>query len=229
MIEIVPAILPKSVTDLEIRLGVIQDLGGTVQVDMVDGVFAKNKSWPYATTGSFAAFASGDEGLPYWGQFDFQFDVMAEHPEKDVEEYVRAGAAGIVIHARAEGALAAVQLLRQYRGIELAPVEVGIALMAGASQELLEPFEGLYDFVQVMGIGRVGFQGEAFDERCLELIRTLRSTYPELFIQVDGGIDVDTIRNVAQAGVNRAIVGHAILDSDEPTETVSDLRRASTI
>jgi len=43
MIEIVPAILPKSVTDLEINLVRIENAGGTVQVDMVDGVYAKNK------------------------------------------------------------------------------------------------------------------------------------------------------------------------------------------
>jgi ribulose-phosphate 3-epimerase len=227
MIEIIPAVLPKSVTDLEVQLAHIQDLGGTVQIDMVDGVYAKNISWPYSAAGSFDAFASGDEGIPFWREFEFQFDVMAQHPELHVEEYVRAGASSIVIHARAEGAMDALKLLQQYRGTELVPVEVGVALMAGASPELLLPFEGLYDFVQVMGIGRVGVQGEPFDERCLELIQKLRTLYPQLVIQVDGGIDMETIKKIAQAGVNRAIVGHAIVRADDPMEAITDLRGAA--
>ncbi len=224
MIEIIPAILPKSVTDLEVQLSHIQDLGGTVQVDMVDGVYAKNITWPYNAPGSFDAFANGDEGIPFWQEFEFQFDVMAEHPETHVEQYVKAGASGIVIHARAEGALAALNLLQQYRGTELVPVEVGIALMAGASPEAVVPYMGLYDFVQVMGIGRVGVQGQPFDERCLELIQKLRTLYPELVIQVDGGVDMDTIKKIADAGVNRVIIGHAILNADDPNEALHELR-----
>jgi len=227
MIEIIPAILPKSATDIEVQLSHIQDLGGTVQVDMVDGVFVKNISWPYNAPGSFEVFANGDEGIPFWQEFEFQFDVMAEHPEQHVEQYVRAGASGIVIHARAEGALASLNLLQQYRGTELVPVEVGLALMAGASPELLEGCAGLYDFVQVMGIGRVGVQGQPFDERCLELIQKLRELYPELVIQVDGGIDMETIKKVAHAGANRVIVGHAILNADDPNEAIHDLREAA--
>ncbi|MEI6863810.1 MAG: hypothetical protein WCK46_00345 [Candidatus Adlerbacteria bacterium] len=229
MIEIVPAILPKSVTDLEINLVRIENAGGTVQVDMVDGVYAKNKTWPYSAPGSFEAFVSGDEGLPHWGQFDFQFDVMAEHPELDVENFVRAGAAGIVLHAKAAGALAAMHLLQQYRGTELVPVEVGIALMPGAPLDALLPFEGLYDFVQVMGIGRVGFQGQEFDERCLSLVQTLRAAHPELFIQVDGGITLEHVRVLTQAGANRLVVGHDILEADDPLEEISRLRGESRI
>ncbi|MCX6819741.1 MAG: hypothetical protein NT019_00405 [Candidatus Adlerbacteria bacterium] len=228
-VEIIPAILPKSVTDLEINLTRIENAGGTVQVDMVDGVYAKNKTWPYSAPGSFETFVSGDEGLPHWGQFDFQFDVMAEHPELDVENFVRAGAASVVVHAKAGGALAAVQLLQQYRGTELVPVEVGVALMPGASLDTLLPFTDLYDFVQVMGVGRIGFQGQEFDARCVELVQKLRAAHPDLCIQVDGGVTLEHVRALAQAGANRLVVGHDILEAEDPVAEISRLRGESRI
>ncbi len=226
MVEIIPAILPKSIVELELGLEYIQEGGGTVQVDVVDGVFAKPASWPFGAGDSFDAFASGDEGLPFWGQFDFQFDVMAHHPEREVERFVRAGVASIIIHAQAAGAPEALQLLQQYRGAELAPVEVGVACMPDAAPEALEPFANLYDFVQVMGIARVGAQSQPFDERALACVQDLRRMYPALCIQVDGGISLDNARAVADAGANRLVSGHAIFGALDPVEEISRIRRA---
>jgi ribulose-phosphate 3-epimerase len=229
MVEIIPAILPKTFVELELGLGIIQEDGGTVQIDVVDGVFAKPASWPFGARDSFDAFASGDEGLPFWGQFDFQFDVMVEHPEHDVERFVGAGVASIVVHAKSAGALEAVRMLQQCRGRELAPVEVGVALLPGAGIEELRPFEGLYDFVQVMGIAKVGAQGHTFDERAVTLVQELRNAYPLLCIQVDGGVTLETIPALALAGAQRLVAGHAIFQALDPVEEISNLRRAAQI
>jgi ribulose-phosphate 3-epimerase len=84
--------------------------------------------------------------------------------------------------------------------------------------EVLEQFDALYDYVQVMGINRVGRQGEPFEPRSLALIERLRHRYPDLAIQVDGGVSLKTARQLVRAGATKLVVGHAIVAADNPEE-----------
>ena len=74
-----------------------------------------------------------------------------------------------------------------------------------------------------MGIGRVGRQGEPFEPHSLALIERLRKRYPDLTIQVDGGVTMETARSLVQAGANRLVVGHAIFTADNPEEAYNAL------
>src|SRR3990167_1381750 len=75
-IEIIPAVLPQSFKDLEAQLA---PLAGTVrqaQVDVVDGRYARGKSWPYRDRASFERLVDQEHGLPFWDKIDFQFALM---------------------------------------------------------------------------------------------------------------------------------------------------------
>jgi len=225
-IEIVPAVLESSLEDISSRLESVRGAARAVQIDVVDGVYAPNRTWPYGSASQqaeFARIAAQEEGLPQWQDFDFEIDLMASHPEKTVLEWVEAGASRVIIHIHSEGALEAVQKLQERRGGELG-VAVGIALMCTDSVETLVPFEGLYDFVQVMGIEKVGFQGQSFDPRALDLLRALRKAYPELQLQIDGGVGRDHLRECAEAGATRIAQGSTIFSSEDPVRTIRDLR-----
>ena len=225
-IEIVPAVLESSLEDIAARLESVRGSVRAVQIDVVDGMYAPNRTWPYGSASQRAEFtriAAQEEGLPAWEDFDFEIDLMAAHPEKTVLEWVEAGASRLIIHAHSEGALAAVQKLQERRGGELG-VAVGIALMSTDSGETLAPFAGLYDFVQVMGIEKVGFQGQSFDPRALDLLRTLREAHPELQLQVDGGVGREHLRECAEAGATRIAQGSTIFKSADPVRTIRDLR-----
>ncbi len=215
MIEIIPAILPATFDDLVAHLLRVRGTTRMVQIDMVDGSFAPNRTWPYGEYESFESIAHEEEGMPFWEEFDFEFDVMAQHPEKDVENVVHAGAARVVIHATSVGATKALELLQVSRGGELG-VKVGIALQLTDTPETLTAFDGLYDFVQVMGIAKVGFQGQAFDDRAFSLVAALRAAYPQLPIQVDGGVREENAARLVRAGATRLVVGSAIFATDDP-------------
>jgi pentose-5-phosphate-3-epimerase len=99
-----------------------------------------------------------------------------------------------------------------------------VALNAHADIGELERFDGLYDFVQVMGIDRIGRQGEPPDRHHKEiaLIKALRERYPVLVIQVDGGVAPHP-RELLEAGANRLIVGSAIVRARDPKAALEKL------
>jgi pentose-5-phosphate-3-epimerase len=80
------------------------------------------------------------------------------------------------------------------------------------------------DFVQVMGIDRIGRQGEPPDihHREIALVERLRRRYPSLTIQVDGGV-APHVKELVRAGANRLIVGSAIVHAKNPGEVYKKL------
>lgn len=195
MTDIIPAVLPHQLDELRDALVRLKDVTPVIQVDVVSDIFA------------------GEEGLPGWEEFDFEFDLYVE-PVTFVGRAVELGASSVVIHARHKSVLEAAQLLQPYRQGDFA-IRVGIALRPTDTVSVLDNFVGLYDFVQVMGIDNEGHQGEPFNLRAVELVRVLRQTNPELYIQVDGHA-AGHERELAQAGANRLVEGSAILTADNP-------------
>ncbi len=223
-VEIIPAVLPQSFKDLEEHLALVRGVAKHVQIDVVDGRYAKHKTWPYRDTESFKKIVEAEHGLPFWDELDFQFDLMIEHPELQLKDFLAAGATQIVVHAHAPGAVEAVQLVVDRRDeMGTFAVQAGVALGAQAQPDELEPFEAQFDFVQVMGIDHEGKQGEPFDERALFLVERLRNRYPELPLQVDGSVTVDDAAKLAQAGANRLVVGHAIFGAKDPVAAYKEL------
>lgn len=228
MVEIVPAVLPKNFKDLEKHLAAVRP--GTsgarmAQIDVVDGYFAHNRTWPYRDESTFAKIVEDEKGLPYWEEFDFQFDLMIDRPETRVTEFVRAGASHIILHARSLEVLPAFEKLIGLReDYGTFSIKAGVALLPTAQPDELEPFEAQFDFVQVMGIVRVGFQGEPFDKHAIYLIERIRHRYPELIIQVDGAVTMENANILAKAGANRLVVGHDVWNAGDPVQEIAKLR-----
>ncbi len=224
-IEIFPAILPQSFKDLEEKLTLLQGVASHAQIDVVDGHYAKGKTWPYRDSESFAKIVQEEHGLPFWDTMDFQFDLMIEHPELEIEKYLQAGASQVVLHGKAPGVGDALQLMVDKRTEDMGTfvVHAGVALGPLEQPDVLEPFEAQFDFVQVMGIERIGRQGEPFERKALYLIERIRSRYPHLPIQVDGGVTKDNAHDLVAAGATRLIAGSAIFGADDPVAAYKEL------
>jgi ribulose-phosphate 3-epimerase len=223
MVEIIPAILPKSYADLEEKLALIHEAAGAVQIDVVDGVFAPNKTWPYASNEMFADIVGQDAGLPFWEDLDFQFDCMIDASE-DIEQFIAAGASTLVVHGAGEHAKKVLETLQKARSGDLATL-VGIALLPSDDAATFTQYKELVDFVQVMGIEKVGFQGSEFDPRALNLITSLRQNHAELTIQVDGGVKKQNIKLLVEAGATKLVVGSAIFGAQDPVNAFEVLTR----
>ncbi len=223
MLEIIPAILPKSFDDLKNHLERIQSIGGFVQIDVVDGEFAGKPSWPFVgDAGQWSALRREELGLPFWEDFDFEIDLMCNDPFGYVKDWVAAGAARIVFHVEAinfdDDQLAFEQLRSE------GTVDIGFAISIGTENDVLDELIPYADFIQIMGIDPIGAQKQPFEKRCLEKIQFFRQNYPELSISVDGGMNPETAALVIDAGANRIIAGSFIFDSVDPWEAINELQ-----
>ncbi|MEK7501644.1 MAG: hypothetical protein AAB629_01845 [Patescibacteria group bacterium] len=217
-VEIIPAILPKTFKELEESVASIQGLVKSVQIDICDGKFVPNATWPYRKRDdSFEMIIREQQGLPFWEKLDYEFDLMVSNPCEVVDDWVKAGATRIIIHAESEGVAEAIKKLDNR-------VEVGLALNIETPISATEPFKEMIQFVQCMGIRHVGFQGQAFDGEVIEKIKAIRLEYPDVIISIDGGVSLENAKQLIEAGVNRLVVGSVIFDSENIINTIRQFR-----
>ncbi|MBI5078253.1 MAG: hypothetical protein HZB11_02755 [Candidatus Yonathbacteria bacterium] len=219
MIEIIPAIMPKDYEHLDEMMSLFAGVVPLVQLDIMDGKFVPERTWPYPRDAHFDAIVAEEEGMPEWETLDFEVDLMIENPELAVPKWVSAGARRIIVH---------VESMKDFEKIRAAVpeglIELGLAINTTTPIQTLAPFCHRIDFVQCMGIARIGFQGEAFDERVLDQVRVARSTRPDMPISVDGAVNMETAKRLVDAGVTRLVSGSAILGSDDFTQAITEMR-----
>ncbi len=236
MIEIIPAIMPDSQEDLIEKATRVRGHVPLAQIDIMDGVFVKSKSWPYTTGGVkrdkyFLALTNQDEGLPFWDDLDYEIDLMITEPEKHIDEWLPLGASRLIFHIESikdadlfwghdiwkEGA-------RDIGGEKV--VEIGLAINPDTPIDMILPYVPLIDFVQCMGIAKIGYQGQEFDERVLEQVNQLRVKFPNLPISVDGGVSPETVPLLCSAGANRVVSGSAIFGSNDIKVAIKSLKNS---
>lgn len=232
--EIIPAILPAHFAELEqkvaqVRAASIAELT-TIQIDICDGKYTPNATWPYRKPDqSFEAILREERGLPGWEDFDFEIDLMAREPEKLLADWLTAGASRIIIHLDALSADTAVGLAELGRIIDSTRglVEIGIAVGVETSSEKIVAVATKYkddiSVVQCMGIARAGFQGQSFDERVMAKIAEVKALFPGVPVSVDGGVSLDTVGRLAEAGVARVVAGSAIFEGGSVKENIEGL------
>jgi len=103
-------------------------------------------------------------------------------------------------------------------------ISIGVAINTTTPLDQIFPLINDIDFVQCMGIEKIGFQGQKFDERVVEKIQTLKEKYPDLIISVDGAMDFNTAEIIIAAGATRFTSGSTILKSQDIKETISEFK-----
>jgi ribulose-phosphate 3-epimerase len=237
MVEVLPAIIPQSFEDLQDKMSQVKGLTKLVQIDICDGKFVPSKCWPYIgdSEGDFERIITESEGFPFWEDMDFEVDMMVKNPEEVVEKWIHAGAKAIILHIESSPKiLELVKKIRKdfgYANDTVAGVEIGIALNIDTPNTVLDEFlknekgvQPLIDFVQFMGIDKIGFQGQEFDNKVLKKISDLRKKYKKLLISVDGGVNFDTYKDIEKAGANKLISGSAIYESDNIREAIEEMK-----
>jgi ribulose-phosphate 3-epimerase len=148
--------------------------------------------------------------------------LMIDDPDRWAPDYAAAGAANVTFHVEA-----ADDPVRTARAIRAAGALTGLAVKPGTP---LEPYLDLlreFDTLLVMTV-EPGFGGQQFMTEVLPKVRLarqhVRSGHLRLFIEVDGGIDADTIAIAAEAGADVFVAGSAVYGADDPGKAVEALR-----
>jgi ribulose-phosphate 3-epimerase len=152
--------------------------------------------------------------------------LMISDADRNAAAYVEAGAASVTFHV--EAAAAPVRLAREIRK---AGARASMALKPATP---IDPYEDLLaelDMVLIMTV-EPGFGGQKFLDLCLPKIRRARELLDrhgvEAWLQVDGGISLETIERCAEAGADTFVAGSAVYSADDPDAMVTALREAAT-
>jgi ribulose-phosphate 3-epimerase len=151
--------------------------------------------------------------------------LMIEDPDRWAPGYVEAGAASVTFHV--EAATAPVRLARELRSMG---AKAGMGLRPATP---VEPYEDLLpelDMLLVMTV-EPGFGGQEFLDVCVPKIRRARQLIDkhglELWLQVDGGVSLDTIERCADAGADVFVAGSAVFRAEDPDAMIEQLRSSA--
>jgi len=220
--EIIPAIMPKDLDNLKSKVSLVLDRVDTVQLDLMDGNFVPEKTFPFFPKDQAVIknIIAGEVGLPHWDQIDFEFDLMIKNPETYFADFVALGPKRIIFHY--ESLKDPIDFLSNIDPYIKENIEIGLAFLNDTKLEEIFDLIEQVSFIQVMGIAKIGFQGQPFDERVIERIKTLKNKFPNLIISVDGSVNKETILKLKKVGVDRFVIGSAIFDSISPVEAIEE-------
>lgn len=207
-VKISPSILASDYANLQSELERIST-SDLIHIDVMDGHFVPNISIGAPVTAACKKVC------------DVPFDVhlMISNPLDYAEDFAKAGADIICFHSECdsdtEETINKILSLGKKAGLAIKP--------ATPIDEVVKYLDKL-SMVLVMTV-EPGFGGQSFMESTMPKVEAIRKINPDIDIEVDGGINAETIKIAAKAGANVFVAGSAVFKSENPAETIALLRK----
>jgi ribulose-phosphate 3-epimerase len=202
-IVVLPSILSADFTKLGEDVDRMLAAGATViHCDVMDGNFVPPISYGAPIIASLRKHVGPD--------VDLDVHLMIDRPERHVEAIAEAGATGITVHAEATNH--AHRVLQQIRELGC---RAGLAVCPGTSLDAYAELEAAVDLALCMTVNP-GWGGQKLIPATIDKARRLAELLPSAIIQVDGGVDQTSARELAAAGAQWMVAGSAVFGAPDP-------------
>lgn len=189
---VAPSLLAADFSKLKEEIQEVEKCGAEyLHLDVMDGNFVPNISYGSPVISAIRPHSN----------LVFDVHLMVEEPDRFIKDFVDAGADIITVHVEAIKHLhRTIQLIKSYGK------KVGVALNPATPIETLKHVVKEIDMILIMSVNP-GFGGQAFIPETLNKIKELRTLYPEIDIEVDGGVNDKTVEAIKEAGANILVAG----------------------
>lgn len=205
--KISPSMLASDYANLEAELKKCES-AELIHLDVMDGHFVPNISIGAPVIKAMKRVCS----VP------FDVHLMISDPLKYIEDFADAGADIITFHTECES-----NINETINKILECGCKAALAVKPATPVEAVYPYIDKLSMVLVMTV-EPGFGGQSFMENMMPKIERLRADFPDIDIQVDGGVNAETIKACAKAGANVFVAGSAVFKSENPQETIALLK-----
>ncbi|MBM7644313.1 ribulose-phosphate 3-epimerase [Scopulibacillus daqui] len=212
--RIAPSILAADFANLENEVKDVEPYVDLLHIDVMDGHFVPN-----ITMGPNVV-----QALKPKTQCELDVHLMIEHPDRYIPDFIKAGSDMISVHVES-----CPHLHRTIQLIKQAGVKAGVVLNPATPVESIKTILPDVDFVLIMTVNP-GFGGQSFIESMLEKIKEVKSIIDakglDVKIEVDGGINPETLQKCKEAGASIFVAGSAIFNHEDRKAAIEQLRGA---
>ena len=202
---IAPSLLASDFSQLAEQIELVMDAGANViHFDSMDGTFV-----PPITIGPVVA--ASISGLVHRRDGLLDCHLMVDHPERQIEAFAQAGADIITVHPEATPHVHyALQMIRAQG------CHAGVVINPGTPVDAVEPVADIIDLCLVMSVNP-GWGGQRYIPSSTARLARLREVLPpEVVLEIDGGVSLETIDGARQAGADLFVAGSSVFGADDP-------------
>lgn len=212
MSEIVPSLLSADFSILAEEVARMEEAGAKrLHLDVMDGHFVPNLSFGTPVVKS----------LRNKSDLHFEVHLMVQNPADRIDEFLKAGADTLIFHVEADGD--DIELIKR---IKTGGAEAGISVKPGTPLSSISNLISEIDLLLVMTV-EPGFGGQEMIKSALQKVNEVKrmNGTEHLLVEVDGGINLETVREAAEVGTDLIVSGSTIFHSSDPSEMFKTLSR----